>query len=316
MPKRIIRIRHFLNSGIWNYDSETLSETALSRFRVRLIREIRLILIMLKNFKDEKIGFQSVALSYFSFMALVPFLAVVFFVTKGFGLSEFVLGLIQDKFGDYPMAVESLTDSANKIIESAESGLFGLVSALMFVWLVIWMMMCVERVFNAVWKVEQNRNIFKRLSIDFLIMILSPFVIIIFSTGTVVYSHVLDLIVPDIDFSESIKNFLGWVIFGGVSVAIISAMYKFIPNTKVKYINALKAAVLSGIAFTILQFLYLETQVLVTRVNAVYGTLAAIPLFMLWMRYGWLVIFYGANLSYAYQHFDDEEYKIQTVEKA
>ncbi|MCR5003497.1 MAG: YihY/virulence factor BrkB family protein [Bacteroidales bacterium] len=311
MTQRISRIKEFFKFGVWNYDTE-----ALSGIKARIVRETRLVLIMLKNFQEERIGFQSVALSYFSFMAVVPFLAVVFFVTKGFGLSSYVLNFITDKFSDYPMMVQSLTDSANKIIESAQSGLFGLISALMFVWLIIWMMMCVERVFNAVWKVEQNRNFFKRLGIDVLIMILSPFVIIIFSTGTVVYSHVLDLIVPNVDFSDSIKTVLGWVIFGAVAVLIISAMYKFIPNTKVKYINALKAASLAGVAFTILQFLYLETQVLVTRVNAVYGTLAAVPLFMLWMRYGWLVIFYGANLSYAYQHYDDEEYKKQTIEKA
>ena len=80
---------------------------------------------------------------------------------------------------------------------------------------------------------------------------------------------------------------------------------KFIPNHKVQYSNALRAAVLSGLVFTILQYLYLETQLFVTRLNAVYGAVAAIPLFMFWMNFGWFIILFGAELSYAYQNVDN-----------
>ena len=86
-------------------------------------------------------------------------------------------------------------------------------------------------------------------------------------------------------------------------------MYKFIPATDVKYKYALKSAILSGIIFTVLQYIYLETQLLVTRINAVYGTVAAIPLFMLWLRFGWLIILYGAQFSYSFQKIDEIETK-------
>lgn len=83
---------------------------------------------------------------------------------------------------------------------------------------------------------------------------------------------------------------------------IFSAMYKFIPTARVRYRNALKSAVVAGIAFTVLQYLYLETQLLVTRINAVYGAVAAIPLFLIWLRFGWLIIMLGAQISFSLQN--------------
>ena len=183
--------------------------------------------------------------------------------------------------------------------------MFGVITALSFVWLVIWMMNRVEKVFNNVWHVRKpKRRALKSYGMDIIIMILIPFVVLIFFAGTVVYSHVLDLIPNSIGISDKIKSFLGWIIFGAVAVMTLSAMYKFIPATYVEYRFALKAALWAGIAFTILQYLYLETQVLVTNINAVYGAVAALPLFMMWLRFGWLIILYGAQFSYSFQMVD------------
>lgn len=84
-----------------------------------------------------------------------------------------------------------------------------------------------------------------------------------------------------------------------------SAMYKFIPNHYVRYKDALKAALLSGVLFTILQYLFLETQIFVSRLNTIYGAVAAIPLFMFWLNFGWFIILIGAELSYAFQNVDN-----------
>jgi membrane protein len=83
-----------------------------------------------------------------------------------------------------------------------------------------------------------------------------------------------------------------------------SAMYKFIPNYKVNYPTALRAALFAAVAFGVVQFFYLETQMLVTRLNGIYGTFAAVPLFMIWLNLSWSIILIGAELSYAFQHVD------------
>ena len=164
-------------------------------------------------------------------------------------------------------------------------------------------MLTVRRVFNNVWKAKEKRSFFRVLGIGMGILILSPFVIVLFFSGSVVYSHILDLIVPSkLAFSDSLKTALSWITFAATAILILAAMYKWIPGTKVHYRHALKAALVSGILFTAVQYLYLETQVMVAKQSAVYGVLAAIPLFMIWLNIGWSIVLYGAELSYAFQN--------------
>lgn len=272
--------------------------------RAHFIKDLRVLVVTIKTFSAEKIGFQAVALSFFCTMAAVPFMAVAFAITGGLGLEDTLKQLLVSNIPNQ-QAVDTLFGYAQNVIDTAQSSPVGLVSALLFTWLVLWMMMCVESVFNNVWRVNKSRNIFKRLTFYLVIMGLSPFVVLLFFAGAIVYSNVLDILVPDVAFSENIKNFLGWVVFAAVSVMTFSAMYKFIPNHYVRYKDALKAALLSGVLFTILQYLFLETQIFVSRLNTIYGAVAAIPLFMFWLNFGWFIILIGAELSYAFQNVDN-----------
>ena len=272
--------------------------------RAHFIKDLRVLVVTIKTFSAEKIGFQAVALSFFCTMAAVPFMAVAFAITGGLGLEDTLKQLLVSNIPNQ-QAVDTLFGYAQNVIDTAQSSPVGIVSALLFTWLVLWMMMCVESVFNNVWRVNKSRNIFKRLTFYLVIMGLSPFVVLLFFAGAIVYSNVLDVLVPDVAFSENIKNFLGWVVFAAVSVMTFSAMYKFIPNHYVRYKDALKAALLSGVLFTILQYLFLETQIFVSRLNTIYGAVAAIPLFMFWLNFGWFIILIGAELSYAFQNVDN-----------
>ena len=299
MIKKIRKVRSFLSEDIWN---ENLNN--LSRMRAHFIKDLRVLVVTIKTFSAEKIGFQAVALSFFCTMAAVPFMAVAFAITGGLGLEDTLKQLLVSNIPNQ-QAVDTLFGYAQNVIDTAQSSPVGLVSALLFTWLVLWMMMCVESVFNNVWRVNKSTNIFKRLTFYLVIMGLSPFVVLLFFAGAIVYSNVLDVLVPDVAFSENIKNFLGWVVFAAVSVMTFSAMYKFIPNHYVRYKDALKAALLSGVLFTILQYLFLETQIFVSRLNTIYGAVAAIPLFMFWLNFGWFIILIGAELSYAFQIVDN-----------
>lgn len=135
-------------------------------------------------------------------------------------------------------------------------------------------------------------------------LLVSPFIVLVFFGGSVVYSHALGYIGLNVESFTVFKTILGWTLFAAVATMTFSAMYKFIPNAPVDYSNALRAAIFSGVAFTIMQYLYLETQVFVTRLNGIFGAFAAVPLFMIWINVGWFIILIGAELSYAFQHVD------------
>ncbi len=294
------RLKEFFRNDIWTLELEELSKA-----RARFVKYMKVMMITIKTFSSEKIGFQAVALSFFSTMSVVPFVAVVFAVTGGLGLADKLTEFLYEYFNNSQQIIDTILGFAQNIINTAQSSAMGLVSALLFVWIVIWMMMNVEKVFNNVWRVPKSRNLFKRLSVILAMLLVSPFIVLVFFGGSVVYSHALNYLGLDVESFTVFKTILGWILFAVVATLTFSAMYKFIPNASVDYSNALRAAIFSGIAFTIMQYVYLETQVMVTRLNGIYGAFAAVPLFMIWINVGWFIILIGGELSYAFQHVDN-----------
>ena len=293
------RLKRFIKNDIWTLELEELSKA-----RARFIKYLKVMMITIKTFSSEKIGFQAVALSFFSTMSVVPFVAIIFAITGGFGLADKLKEFLYGYFNNSQQIIDTILGFAQNIIDTAQSSAVGLVSALLFVWIVIWMMMNVEKVFNNVWRVQKSRNLFRRLSVIIAMLFVSPFVVMVFFGGSFVYSHALSYLGLDLETFNTFKTLLSWSLFGVLATFTFSAMYKFIPNSPVDYPNALRAALYSGIAFTVMQYLYLETQVFVTRLNGIYGAFAAVPLFMVWINIGWFIILIGAELSYAFQNVD------------
>lgn len=293
------RLKRFFIDDIWTLEMENLSKA-----KARFIKYMKVMMITIKTFSSEKIGFQAVALSFFSTMSVIPFVAIVFAITGGFGLADKLKEFLYGYFNNSQQTIDMVLGFAQNIIDTAQSGVVGLVSALLFLWIVVWMMMSVEKVFNNVWRVQKSRNLFKRLSVILAMLFVSPFIVLVFFGGSFVYSHALSYIGLDIEELTAFKTILTWALFGVIATMTFSAMYKFIPNAPVDYANALRAAAFSGTAFTVMQYLYLETQVFVTRMNGIYGAFAAVPLFMIWINIGWFIILIGAELSYAFQHVD------------
>lgn len=293
-------ITDLITDRIWELDT-----TDKSRGYRRLVRFVKLVRITFGTFAENRMGFQCVALSYFVTLALVPFCAFIFAISGGLGLSEKIAELLHETITLDPTMVDMILEKSNNIIDIAQSGGVGLVSALFFLWAVLWMMFQVERVFNNVWGIRKiPRKIYKRFGFYFLVLILSPFLVLIFGTGIVIYSNATNLIGLDLSNLRFLPKLLGYIGLFIVATMTMSVMYKYIPATKVKYISAFKSAIVAGLVFTIFQYLYLETQVFMARLNSVYGVLAAIPLFLIWLNFSWQIIIYGAELTYGYENVD------------
>ena len=300
LVRKTYRLKDFFKNDIWELDLEEFSKA-----KARAIKYLKVAAITIKTFSSEKIGFQAVALSFFSTMSVVPFVAIIFAITDGFGIAEPLKDLLYQYFNNSQQTIDMVLEFAQNIINTAKSSTIGLFSALLFVWIVVWMMMSVEKVFNNVWKVQTPRNILKRLSVIIAMLFVSPFVVFVFFGGTMVYSHALSYLGLDVESFTVVKTLLTWVLFGAIATFTFSAMYKFIPNADVKYKEALRAALPAGIAFAAVNYLYLETQVMVTRMNGIFGAFAAVPLFMVWINIGWFIILIGSELSYAFQNVDN-----------
>ena len=298
--KKIKKLKDFFKDDIWTIDQEELSKA-----KARFIKYTKVMMITIKTFANERIGFQAVALSFFSTMSVVPFIAIVFAITGGLGLADKLKEFLYAYFENSQSTIDTIIGFSQNIIDSAQSSAMGLLSSMTFIFIVIWMMLNVEKVFNNVWMVRKGRRLYKRLSYVIAMILISPFLVMVFFAGSFFYSHALQYVGIDPNSLGAFKTILAWIIFNAITTFTFSAMYKFIPNAKVDYSSALRASIPAALAFTAVQYLYLETQVFVTRLSTVFGAFAAVPLFMVWINIGWFIILIGAEISYAFQNVDN-----------
>lgn len=291
---KLYRITNLFNDNIWQMET-----ARYPRPYSDLVRFVKLLRITLNKFSENRMGFQCVALSYFVTMAIIPLVALAFAITDGLHLSDKLAGMLSNIYPTNPEIVNTLMDKANNILDIAKSGGVGVISALFFLWAVLWMMFQVERVFNNVWGLRRiPRKLYKRFGFYLVVLAVTPFVILMFGAGIAFYSNFLGMLKLDL------SKLMGYVIFYGIAVFTLTAMYKYIPATFVRGSCAFKAALVAGVVFTLFQYLYLETQMFVGRLNTAYGVIAALPLFMIWLNLSWQIIIYGSVLSYSYQHID------------
>ena len=300
----ILRFVKFFTKDIWALDFSELSDA-----RKRTVKNAQALVLTAKGFVNERVGREAVALSQFTLMAFVPMVAVFLFVTNGVGIEQYLLDSLSESFPSSLPLVEAIRGYADNMVAATQNGVFGWISFLSFVWTIIWLMINVGIAFNRIWEVRKPRKLWKRVAAYVAILFVSPFVLVLFFSGWVWYGRFIGMVADHLGPLRFIKSNIFWLAFYGVAVLALSVMYKFIPHAKVRYGSALKAALIIGVPFTAIQYLYMGTQLMVTRLGAIYGALAFIPLFMIWMNLCWQVILFGAELSRGYTLVDYREAK-------
>ena len=298
------KITVLFTDRIWSLDTSGCSKAYAS-----LVHLLKLALITINTFTQNKMGYQCIALSYFVMMALVPFVALLFALTGGLGLSDRISEVLYMIFPANPEFVSTMMEKANGLLDTAKGGGPGLISFLIFLWAIVWMMFQVETVFNNVWGIRKiPRKLYKRFGFYIIVLVLSPLLVFVFSAGIAFYANITNLFGIDLSNIRSITKMLGYLGFYTVSTLTFSAMFTYIPATKVKYRYGLQAAALTALVFVVFQYLYLETQMFIGKLSRAYGVIAAIPLFLIWLNYSWQIIIYGAELTYGFQNVD--KYKV------
>lgn len=309
--KRYPKIRHtyqrvlkFILNDIWHLD---MSE--LSIMKARMIRYLKVSIITIREFGADKAGMQAITLSFFSAMAFVPFVALIFAITKGFGYAQRLERLLYTYFSGNEDIVGYILKFSNNVIATTQNGLFGIISFVIYIWTVIWLLLNVEKSFNNIWKVGDMRSFGKRLAYYLILLIVSPMVVMLFLTLAILYINTIQSFSLGINNTIPITSIFTWLIFYAIVASILTVMYKYIPNIRIKFAAAFNAALVAAFAFVVVQFFYLETQIMVSGLNAVYGVFAAIPLFLIWMNISWTLILFGAELSHAFQNVDNYIFK-------
>lgn len=287
------RIKRFVGHDVWLKGAEDFS----SRKGWWLTRQLRLILYTARGVRNHNTVVRSAALTFFTLMSLVPMLALAFGIIKGFGMETTVENYLFDRYPERDEMLRYIFDFVDGVLVRTRGGLVAVGGLVLLVWAAVRVFGNVENAFNAIWE-AQTRSVRRRWSTYTAVIFVMPLMAVIL---TVLLSSVRTLIshyaVIPYNILYAVGSFLlVWLILAGA--------YKIIPNTKVHFRNAAMAGAVATVAFFVFQLLYAALQDGVSSYNIIYGSFAAVPLFLLWVQTSWQIVLFGAELSFAYQNVD------------
>lgn len=297
MIKKFIKdSKSFLNEEIWR-----VTEEEISGLKYYLYNILKVIVLSIQRFMRDRIVNKAAALTYSTLLSIVPILALVFAIARGFDFSALMEMQFRKGFEGQGEAVDTLMNLINSYLAHAKSGIFIGVGLLMLLWTVITLTGNIERVFNQIWQVKKPRSVFRKITDYFSIFFLLPILIVI-SGGLSVFMTTMVKNMEDFVLMAPFLKFLIRMIPFTLTALMFVGLYIFMPNTKVKLRYAFIPGIIAGIAFQTLQYFYINSQIWVSSYNAIYGSFAAIPMFLLWTQISWCICLYGAELTYANQN--------------
>lgn len=277
---------------------------------VRLaVRLYKLIYYMVRGLVSHGTLVRSAALTYYTVMSLVPVVAVAFAIVKGFGLGERLVTSLYGLFPQNPEVIDYVVAFAENALARTQGGVVAAVALVMLFWAIIQVFGSIESAFNNIWEVKTTRSIARQWS-DYLAVILIVPILWVVANTVGRYTETL-LGVDESWYFMLLSKFMSmlfiWVMF--------TLLYLIIPNAKVKWRSALTAGIAAGTVFLLFQWGYVYAQKSMTSYNAIYGSFAALPLFLIWMQISWEILLIGGELSFTYQNIArfGEEHESQRI---
>jgi membrane protein len=307
LSERFTKLYHFFVVDIWHITETELSKT--TRFFLRLLKKL---ILSGRGFLDHNLSAKAGSLTYYTLMAVVPICALVIAIGKGFGFQHVIENWAANIFTSQKELIPYVIQFVNNYLEQAQGGVFLGIGIAVLLWSVMSAFRQIESNFNNIWNVKKSRSIIRQFTTYFSLMLLTPILIVLSSGISIFFNNQL----KELGFAEHFSflyefimrltpYFLYWVLFTFIFVVI--------PNTKVQFKHALFAGIVVGTAFQFFQWLYVNGQINLTKYNAVYGSFAAIPLLLFWLQISWLIVLYGAELTFASQNIDNYNFEKETA---
>jgi len=270
----------------------------LKKFWVRIYKTLSLTI---KFFMDKRVMAKASALTYSTLLAIVPILAVVFAIGRGFGYNKYVEVWFRDLLASQPQAADVIIGWVNSYLVHTKSGVFLGVGLLFMLYTVLMLVNNIEETFNEVWQVNNSRSIYRSFTNYLAAFFLFPIFIIV-TTGVSIVMTTIASSMPDVLMLGSMVRWLLGLSPYVLLSLLFFGLYVSMPNTHVEWRCAVVPGVIAGVAMQWLQLFYVHSQIWVTGYNAIYGSFAALPLFMLWVQISWTICLFGAELTFANQN--------------
>lgn len=297
----------FLNGDIWR-----VRLAGLSPVKSFFIKQLRTILLTARDFDQDKCQLRASALTFYSLLSIVPVFAMAFGVAKGFGLEKRLESQLLEKFAGQQEIISRVIVFADSLLKNTKGGMIAGVGVLVLFWSVVKMLSHIENSFNEIWQVKEHRTLGRKLSDYLSIMLVSPVLLIVSGSATVIVTTQAGIILERLAFLGPLGSviifvlsllpyFLAWILF--------TFIYVIVPNTRVRLKSAFYAGVVAGSTYQVVQWAYINLQIGLAEYNAIYGSFAALPLFLAWLQLSWVIVLFGAEFSFADQNVDTYEFE-------
>ena len=258
------------------------------------------IRLLISELTAKRVFDSAAALTYSTILAIVPIMAVVFAVARGFGYSKYIETWFRDMLTSQPQAAEIIIGFVNSYLVHTKSGIILGLGLVFMLWTVLMLVSNIEKTFNDIWQVKKPRSLFRTFTDYIAMLFLVPIIIVVMAGISIFMATIADNLDQYVVIS-SVAHFLidlsPYILLSGA----FFALYVFMPNTKVH----LRSAILP---VQWLQFFYSHSRIWVSSYNAIYGSFAALPLFMLWVQFSWIICLVGAELTYTMQNLEESAF--------
>ena len=299
----INRITVFVTKDIWSF--ELYQKGPLRR---AIANTVKVVVIAVRTFLDDKVMTRAAALTYSTLFAIVPILALIFAVARGFGFENIVTGLLKNGIIGENESLNSVMQFIDGYMQYVSSGAFIGIGLLFLLFSVYSLADGIEANLNSIWHVKKSRRMGRKITDYFSLILLIPIGIICLCGMSALASSVLS----HMEGFQLLGGFAKFIIEDAlpyvVAGLILTGFYIFMPNTKVRFKYAIIPGIIAGCLFQALQNLYFNGQFSLSSYNAIYGGFAALPLFLLWLNVSWAIILFGCELAYVSQNNDNFNY--------
>jgi membrane protein len=278
----------------------------LRKIGKRFENEVKLVLLVSKNYSDSQSQIWASALTYFSMLAIFPIIALMLGITKGFGVDKFFEQKLLEFIPQNETMMLKVFDIAENLLNSTRGSILTGVGVIILLWSAIKVLMMLEDSFNTIWRIKKRRSLTRRV-IDYVaIIFLGPILfIVVLASNSFVIEKLNSLSIKSGLLVHLIVQIIGFILIA----LIFSLIYFIIPNTNVKIKSAITAGITTTIMFFILRYGFGFLQSSISKYNAIYGSLAFIPIFLIQMQYVWVTILIGAQISFSSQNSEEFLYK-------
>jgi membrane protein len=302
-----------INDLIWH---TPLSE--LSRRKTFLIKQLRIMVLSGRGFLNHNVQLRASALTFYTLLSILPVVAIALAIAKGFGLDQNLVSMITNakEFKSYSEVLTPLLDRARVTVQETSGGYIAGVGIIILFWSVISLLGQIESSINHIWQIKSSRPWYRKFTDYLTIMLIAPVLLILSSSITVFISTELsDFITraPILSFFKPVVSFLIKFAPYFLTWVILTLLFIVMPNTKVNFVPAMVSGIITGTALQILLWLYFDLQYGITKLSAIYGGLAAIPLFIILLQASWTIVLLGAELSFANQNISRYEFESEAL---